>query len=524
MGGILAAGVMTAVRAIGEAVTIIARLHNEMLLLPNVGSQAAQALTELRNIAAGSQTTLATLSERFRAFNQSLIGTSVSITEQSALIKEQDRLLNLLGQHTVTGAMSKLANETGDAVREFDRMTGISDFLIGSLNTVAALVRGVADSIAAINRFLNRETIARTEAFRQSLMSLDLTALQAQLRDVRSQMENASAMREHAGRQAITSQADLNRLREQERLLVERIGQLELDRLNAFIRSMATRAQLTLQLEEERRIAGLSANQREIENRLLQINLQFRQLGVQLSTQELANYRAQLEAIQRLGIAQREMTAQAQNMVSALSGVPVVFGNIFSGSFAGLSSNLNSFTAELTTFHTQAFEDAFGRMDAAMRQSGSTAAEISAMKRQLLMQEQRLTLDTATKVGQALTAVFPKSKAAAIGQAVINTAVGITQALGLPWPFNWIQAAAVAASGAAQIASIRSASPSGGSTPTVGGGGANTGAEAGGTMPQMITIEMEKGQLFSTEQVQGLMALISEEVKNGGALIATRIR
>ena len=162
-------------------------------------------------------------------------------------------------------------------------------------------------------------------------------------------------------------------------------------------------------------------------------------------------------------------------------------------------------------------------MEASMRHAGATSPEIFNMRRGLLMQEQRFTMDTAQKVGQALTAVFPKSKAAAIGQAVINTAVGITQALGLPWPFNWIQAAAVAAIGGAQIASIRSASPSGGSTPTVGGGGANTGAEAGGSMPQMITIEMERGQLFSSEQVNNLMALISEEVKNGGALIATRL-
>ncbi len=50
------------------------------------------------------------------------------------------------------------------------------------------------------------------------------------------------------------------------------------------------------------------------------------------------------------------------------------------------------------------------------------------------------------------------TKAFAVGEAVANTALGITKALTLPPPASWIQAGAVAASGAAQIATILSAS------------------------------------------------------------------
>lgn len=66
---------------------------------------------------------------------------------------------------------------------------------------------------------------------------------------------------------------------------------------------------------------------------------------------------------------------------------------------------------------------------------------------------------------------FAVAKAFGIGQAVINTAQGITEALKLPFPANWIQAAAVGAAGAAQIATIASARPGGARTPTVSGGG-----------------------------------------------------
>ena len=66
-------------------------------------------------------------------------------------------------------------------------------------------------------------------------------------------------------------------------------------------------------------------------------------------------------------------------------------------------------------------------------------------------QENRAAIgQTANMVGSTLTAVFAKSKAATIAQAIISTAVGISNALagpptGPPWPFNIAQAALIAA-------------------------------------------------------------------------------
>ena len=51
-------------------------------------------------------------------------------------------------------------------------------------------------------------------------------------------------------------------------------------------------------------------------------------------------------------------------------------------------------------------------------------------------------------------AFFAMQKAAAIAQATVNTATGITEALKLPPPMSYIQAGAVAAAGAAQVATI----------------------------------------------------------------------
>jgi len=59
-----------------------------------------------------------------------------------------------------------------------------------------------------------------------------------------------------------------------------------------------------------------------------------------------------------------------------------------------------------------------------------------------------------------------------MAEATINIAQGITKALTLPPPASWAQAAAVAAAGAAQIATIASAKKGSASKPSVSGAGA----------------------------------------------------
>lgn len=66
--------------------------------------------------------------------------------------------------------------------------------------------------------------------------------------------------------------------------------------------------------------------------------------------------------------------------------------------------------------------------------------------------------------------LFKINKAAAIAQAIVNTAEGVTKALSAyPPPLSFAMAAAQAAAGAAQIQAIRSATFGGGTTPSVAG-------------------------------------------------------
>lgn len=71
--------------------------------------------------------------------------------------------------------------------------------------------------------------------------------------------------------------------------------------------------------------------------------------------------------------------------------------------------------------------------------------------------EQSATLATVSLVGQALAASFQKNKAASIALAVISTIAGVARALkDYPYPYSLAVGGAVALSGAAQIAKIRS--------------------------------------------------------------------
>jgi hypothetical protein len=130
---------------------------------------------------------------------------------------------------------------------------------------------------------------------------------------------------------------------------------------------------------------------------------------------------------------------------------------------------------------------------------------------------------TASLMASTLTTVFSKSKAAAIAAAIINTAVGITKALStLPPPLSWAQAALIAASGAAQIATISRTNASGGSggAPSVsgsGGSGADTSAAA---MPQQLMVQgISPGQMFSGEVVRDFAQKLIDFQKDGGVVV-----
>jgi hypothetical protein len=176
--------------------------------------------------------------------------------------------------------------------------------------------------------------------------------------------------------------------------------------------------------------------------------------------------------------------------------------------------------------HAEIVAAASEHINQAYQRQGDQRRALASLEQMLNKKQQEQMLQTASLAAQVITQLFPKSKGAAIAAAVINTAVGITKALSelLP-PWSWIQAGLIAASGAAQIATIRSTTQTGGgATPSPGGGGAGEQPTGETAAPgRALSIQgIDPAAIFSGRQLEGLIANINDEVNNGVTLITTR--
>lgn len=125
----------------------------------------------------------------------------------------------------------------------------------------------------------------------------------------------------------------------------------------------------------------------------------------------------------------------------------------------------------------------------------------------------------------SLQNVFGQSKAFAIAQAIINTYEGFTKALAAyPPPFNYAAAAAVLASGFAQVANIRKTTKS--STGSSGGGSATAGAPAQaagtpgiGVQQSLIVSGISPDALFTGSNMRDFAEKLLDFQRQGGQVV-----
>lgn len=132
-------------------------------------------------------------------------------------------------------------------------------------------------------------------------------------------------------------------------------------------------------------------------------------------------------------------------------------------------------------------------------------------------------------VSSALGTIFKDSKGAAIAQAVINTAQGITKAIATyPPPISTAMAAIQAAAGAAQIATIKSTTQSGGGggTPASSAGTGTAAASqaastsgGGGSQQTLFVDGINSDQLFTGDVVRGLAQRLIDYQRDGGRVV-----
>lgn len=161
-----------------------------------------------------------------------------------------------------------------------------------------------------------------------------------------------------------------------------------------------------------------------------------------------------------------------------------------------------------------------------------SAARQAEMQSSIMVQSWEYTADMMGSLSQ-LAAQFGEegflaAKALGIGQAVVNTAIGVTEALKQPFPLNFAVAASVAAAGAAQIATIASAQPgnakrpsfNGGVGATVGGGPAVQKPGDDNALPNTAYVNIAPSRLgYTQDEVREILEVAVQLQKDGFKLV-----
>lgn len=160
-------------------------------------------------------------------------------------------------------------------------------------------------------------------------------------------------------------------------------------------------------------------------------------------------------------------------------------------------------------------------VERALKQEVISERQAGQDKKRIREQEKQDILDTMSVASSALTTMFKDNKAAAIGSAIINTAVGVTKALSLGPPMGFIQAGLIAAAGAAQVAAISSASSSGGSVSTAAAATPAASAAPAAPSQTMFVSGFKANEFYSGEAVKNLAQKFLDFQRDGGQLVLT---
>jgi len=128
---------------------------------------------------------------------------------------------------------------------------------------------------------------------------------------------------------------------------------------------------------------------------------------------------------------------------------------------------------------------------------------------------------TASGMLGAMATLFNGSKPIAVAQALVNTFLGVTEALKLPFPQNIAAAAVVAAQGMAAIKTIMSASPSGGgaATGSAAASGAATAAKKEPDRTQTFSFNIQNDSMgFGESFARQMVEQLNNAQRNGGTI------
>lgn len=520
------------VLGIVDSVTQFGRLRNELATTAATMNNISNEMQFVINQASVMGKSIEDAGREWIEFAEQARRSGLSIEVARRAFTNWNQTTSITRQRTLRDTFRDLGTAVGELINKIDSRTGLTGAMTRFFDKVTQGVRDLGELVGGVED---------TRSEYQKLSDAIDEADQKLKKSIEEAIENRKRFRVLGWRisdfltkgdeERIEKFAAERRRLEEEYLALKLRGgelaiqrtkeeQLEFEKLHKDIKK---------QLDDQLQVAGEHYLTQERINKLIELENQFKAAGIELSLAEkvLLNeeFSTRIKMAQMKELAKEtrlsDAAALAQQNIAALRGERDLIGDII-----------------LT-------QEEYGRKVAEIQQNITDSTEKGYLARQQITQleiEEQARLqqarwDTAKMAVSTLSQIFPKSKAFAIANAIMNTAEGVTVALakGGPPPYNFIQAALVAAAGVAQIAAIRSANPGGGGSPARPSSGASSGVATQATaaiqaaeqatpvpMSGAIQINIPRGDIWSSERVAELVERINEEVSNGRTLISTR--
>lgn len=289
------------------------------------------------------------------------------------------------------------------------------------------------------------------------------------------------------------------------------------------------------EMDEQIRLLGMSSRSRQVESEYLKIEKDLRSQGIALTQEETAALRSKIEMLQRqneLVAAQDQMLANSVEQRRAFNTQIEAMNNLLAnpssgftagdaqGQVMGMLGGMGIDTAAMQgqmQAQLELIQTYYAQLDMLRQNDLISEQDYSNAKVQLAIRENELKTQNMRTFFSGLASLQSSNikelaaigKAAAITQAVINTYEGATKALAQGGIYGAAMAAAVVASGLAQVAQIRSQNVNtgfltGGTFTVPGSGGADSQTVAFRASPgEQVTVATPTQVRKGTNAVNG---------------------
>ena len=515
IGGILGAALMQAAQAMIGFAGETGRLRNELATVPSLMTSVGESFEFVRQQAEISRRPIEEVNTQFVQLSRVASQAGVSQEQVNRIFADWNRTLAATQMPTLVNSFTRLGSATGGLLEALGHATGLTSILSNAAEGLQRLTGRFANLVGTVLPSTRTEMERLTRNLQISTQAIE---------DLNSGLTNTPALQNFAINLGIR-QEHIERGRQE---ILRQINLLLSNDPIIRLQGILAMEALNRQTQNQRGLVGRLIVEQQILNEQFRITEQFRQMGVRLSTQELANVREQA----RVNLLVPQVDPFLQSLMTTAQSEELIYQNRL--------AMLTEFgTAQLIT--AQQFADAQQAIeyqknfniaqaqqrffDMGFNAMVTTAGHAQALLQQLGQKSKAFAIAAiVVGKGMAIATTIQQGIAASMA-ALAPPPVGLGPVAGQPLAaairaLTAVNVGLIAATGAAQIGGALSGGGGGGLSPPTSGGQ----VEDDGVMPTRVVIEpVDPAMIFTGEQLNNLIEKMNELGQNGTVIVATKL-